>query len=372
MNISWDKRYISNDSDDSQWINLINYSLQHIAGKFGFRCMIHVKEIDGLRIKSLFWKDVLKCWCEYFYTQDIDQEYIGKQIIWLNSGIKVDNKILYNADCINNQLWTVDQLYYDNQLMDRNLINIIYDVNLTVMEYNSLTSAIPRNWKRHMLQNPVRDNVQVLHNKYEQLTFMPQKMVSKYVYAELICQIAESVNLQGKWMQYIPSELNDIEKWPMYIYKITIDNVLRSFQYKLLHRIIYFNDKLLMFGITNDSLCDACNSANDSIEHRLWLCPLTQLLWRNIIQWYNQFFDQAVTITYVNVISNICNNTHLLEFVVLCTKYYIYKSFLKKSDLNVKNLIDEILYLEKIEKDIAYKKGKIQIHCNKWGMLATA
>ena len=158
----------------------------------------------------------------------------------------------------------------------------------------------------------------------------------------------------------------------MYIYNFIIDNVLRSFQYKLLHRIIYFNDKLLLFGITNDSLCDACNSAQDSIEHRLWLCPLTQLLWRNIIQWYNQLFDQVVTITYVNVISNICNNTHFLECVVLCTKYYIYKSFLKKNDLNVNNLIDEILYLEKIEKDIAYKKGKILIHCDKWGMLATA
>jgi len=198
-------------------------------------------------------------------------------------------------------------------------------------------------------------------------------MVTKHVYTKLINRIAESVNLQGKWANHIHNELQNTEKWFSHIYKITIDNVLRSFQYKLLHRIIFFNDKLFLFGITNNDLCDACNAETDSIEHRLWLCPRTQLIWQNIIQWYNRLYNTNVHITYENIVSNICGDgTTILEFIILCTKYHVYKTFLNKNMIpNVYTLIKEILYLEKIEKDIAYKKGKLAIHCKKWGILAT-
>ena len=63
-------------------------------------------------------------------------------------------------------------------------------------------------------------------------------------------------------------------------------NVLRSFQFKILHRIIYFNDKLFLFNIS-DAGCDFCHEADDSIEHRFWKCGNSQKLWNDILQWYN-------------------------------------------------------------------------------------
>ena len=75
---------------------------------------------------------------------------INTEIMWLNSHIKVDRRPICNKECIDSNLWRLEQLYEQNDLLDCNLINIIYDVNLTQMQYNSLISAIPQHWRKHM------------------------------------------------------------------------------------------------------------------------------------------------------------------------------------------------------------------------------
>ena len=111
LKVSWVKRYTDEKIKVSQWTQLINHRLKSIGGQFAFRCRMHVNEIKNLKIKSKFWRDVLVCWCEYVYTEEINIDNIGKQILWLNSNIKVGNKILYFDECITNRLWTLDQLF---------------------------------------------------------------------------------------------------------------------------------------------------------------------------------------------------------------------------------------------------------------------
>jgi hypothetical protein len=239
------------------------------------------------------------------------------------------------------------------------------------MEYNSIISAIPKEWKRYMLTfNDSPGPVMVLSDKYNWITLMSRKLVSKNVYAELIKHKATSVNLQEKWSMYIINDENITNVCLTHIYSLTIDNILRSFQFRLLHRIIYFNDKLKLFKLSDSEICDFCNMCKDSIEHRMWLCPKTKILWKNILQWYNQQFNTNVSLTYQNIITNVCHNP-LLDFVILCTKYHIYKSFTQQKNLHVQTLIDEILFLEKVENEIAYKKGKINFHMLKWGNLSS-
>ena len=63
----------------------------------------------------------------------------------------IDRRSICNKECIESNLWRLEQLYEQNYLLDCNLINIIYDVNLTQMQYNSLISAIPQHWRKHMI-----------------------------------------------------------------------------------------------------------------------------------------------------------------------------------------------------------------------------
>ena len=102
-----------------------------------------------------------------------------------------------------------------------------------------------------------------------------------------------------RWEQHINVTLIDTAIWFRHINNITIDNVLRSFQFKILHRILYFNDKLFLFSITSDAGCDFCHEADDSIEHKFWKCRNSQKLWNHILQWYNE-------------LTNLHKKTHLI------------------------------------------------------------
>ena len=54
-------------------------------------------------------------------------------------------------------------------------------------------------------------------------------------------------------------------------YKITRDNKLRQFYFKLLHRILVTNKELKRFGITDCEKCVMCGE-NDSVEHTFFEC----------------------------------------------------------------------------------------------------
>ena len=58
------------------------------------------------------------------------------------------------------------------------------------------------------------------------------------------------------------------------IYKISIDNKLREFAFKLFHRILVTNNELKRFKMRNDDAWFPCQNA-DSLEHTFLECPVS-------------------------------------------------------------------------------------------------
>ena len=75
-----------------------------------WRCRLHPKDVDKLKITNQFWSDVLKCWCEYNYHTNMTE---ANQMIWLNSHIRVGGRPVMWADCHNKGLVFVYQLFQD-------------------------------------------------------------------------------------------------------------------------------------------------------------------------------------------------------------------------------------------------------------------
>ena len=86
--------------------------------------------------------------------------------MWLNDKIKVGNKLLYNRECIENQLIKIGHIYEYGQILDRNMLNIVYEVNLSIMQYNSLISAIPQQWRLHMRNGNNNNQVEQRKDKF--------------------------------------------------------------------------------------------------------------------------------------------------------------------------------------------------------------
>jgi len=91
----------------------------------------------------------------------------------MNSHIRVANKPLNIIWHIHNQFSRISQLYEQGLLLDRNMIHLIYSVELSVMQYHSIMNSIPRQWNIYMREEHIdndRDKYITTYSSSQQAT----------------------------------------------------------------------------------------------------------------------------------------------------------------------------------------------------------
>ena len=107
----------------------------------------------------------------------------------------------------------------------------------------------------------------------------------------------------------------------------TLDSNLREFQYKILNNIVFTNDKLFRFGLSQSPDCTFCNEEPESLEHLLSRCKVSSELWKEVLSWLKENY---IVIEYFNKIGlflGIFEESEdflLINHVMLVGKYYIY------------------------------------------------
>ena len=139
-----------------------------------WRCRINPADVESLRFKEQFWKDVLKCWCDYNYYQDFS---IENQIIWYNSQIKIGKKIFFWKDVYQKGLIYLHQLFDCKKFKSDEQVEQQY--GLTKMRYNSLKTAIPSEWKEFFLQTEVGEILPITPHTYDPFCQQDKKQFIK-------------------------------------------------------------------------------------------------------------------------------------------------------------------------------------------------
>ena len=75
------------------------------------------------------------------------------------------------------------------------------------------------------------------------------------------------------------------KKFTQLAFNVTLDTNLRVFQYKLLNRIIFMNDKLFKFKLVDSPSCTFCKTNEESLEHLLFFCKITEFFWKEVLSW---------------------------------------------------------------------------------------
>ena len=124
-------------------------------------------------------------------------------------------------------------------------------------------------------------------------------------------------------------------------YKITRDNKLRQFYFKLLHRILVTNKELKRFGTTDCEKCVMCGE-NDSIEHTFFECQSFLKLSDESLQWFKSYHKINVSLTSLQYFLSLPTPTSCLSdkqtkdlcLLLLYAKQYRYacKIMQKKQD----------------------------------------
>ncbi len=354
MKLFWIKKLLDNEIvTDWKTLNL------DIFSKFGGNLIWNYHPNSFAKIsKNLnqFWKDILCIWGKLY----VSPQNFRSQPLWYNSNIKVGNKEIFYRD------WSIRGINYVNDLLnndgiffsDRDFASLLdLENNLTLkMKYRGILAALPLDWKNDIIDSEIK-LTNITTETVDQV--QGKQRYKKNIY-KLMCrdEFGNVEYLKEKWETKLGILNIDINLYFSNIHKHHKDTYLRSFQYKIMHRILPTNYSLFKMKISNESLCTFCNSYIESLEHIFWECTSSKNIWLSINesleleQKFENFKFNKETI-FFGYNSDTPHISGINIFITLI-KSYIYKCKLKYLDLSFRSAKFFLISNCKIQKSIDF------------------
>ena len=357
-------------STEQEYASLVYVNMRCITIKEDiWRCSLlpeHIQQFKGIPV---FWLQVLKAWSSYNFLSNVRVE---NQLIWYNSQILIKDKPFIWNDLYKKGLRYVYQLFEKGCFKSFDLVWEQY--GLSKLRYNSLKAAIPESWKEFFCTNPVSTFFPLPPHNYDMM--LNKANFTKEVYNFIAGDASLFDYKYRKWEQELGVCICDsiwqFGQLHMDVYSITNIAKYRSFQYRLLQRGLVTNVQLLKWGILQSNLCSFCSEDVETITHLIYQCPVVKRLWHRIEKYLKEEFGIiSVKLGTKEVIMNriVEPKRNVGNFVCLLTKQYIYRQRCIGEHLNKFELTNHIKRIELIEKYIAIKNGKLNVHLKKWGKM---
>ena len=272
LRLSWISSFLNNSHDT--WTAIPNYYFDKHGGLlFLLNCNYSVGKLD--RKIPLFYRELL----DYFqqlrsnYEDPLKREFI----LWNNKDINIENKsVFWRAWWDKNVLFVQDLLNNQGNYFSPQEFSDKYNIKVNFLQYYQITSAIPAYLKSYASAhmdlgdlNSICENFDFQLSK--DITLNLKKTLCKQFYKLFIEEINIEPTAIKSWRKNCPEVADNWLNCIQNIYKITRDNKLRQFYFKLLHRILVTNKELKRFGISDCDKCVMCGE-NDSIEHAFFEC----------------------------------------------------------------------------------------------------
>ena len=226
------------------------------------------------------------------------------------------------------------------------------------MKYYSLICNIPKYMKDCLKGNSETTNLTGFVVEDAFLRAITENKKLKFLYKNLITEnTCLPLEKFLKWENVLNCEIVDWTSFFVILERCCKDTYLRSFQYKLLHRIIPTNQFLFKIHLKDTKYCSFCKAEEETIEHLFYDCSLSFNFWclfRDCVK--NIYVDFELDKKKILLGSN--SYTLLLNLLTLIAKNYIYKCKLKEKLPNFTELKFVIKQYQRLEEYIAFKNSK--------------
>lgn len=361
---SWVKRY-TNDKNKGDWkINFRN-NLKKVGGENFFYTTLNGKDLKKYFQKEDFVYHVLKHWSKIIEIKNSSNCNTLEQAIWHNSYIKQKN-----GDPMESTKWAkrgilqIKHIIKENQLISFNDLKERHNLDAEdYFIYQRVKHSIPPLWLENIVSKQTESYIEPL---IKEISKKPK--CTKFFYEILLGEKnVEIITSQEKWKEILDNR--DLKWEEIYqITKCTIDNKLKNFQYKFLHRIIPTNTFLLKVHLAPSSLCGFCLCNPETLEHLFWECQKIQSFWADL-QMYLQERLLSFSKNRNKIYFGDPNYTTIENLVILIAKKYIYNAKCNDYNISMIGFRNILKTTEKIEKQIAFKNDKINLHTKKWSPL---
>ena len=357
LRLSWISRLLNNTHDT--WTAIPNYHFDKHGGLlFLLNCNYNVGKLD--RKIPLFYRELL----DYFqqlrsnYEDPLKREFI----LWNNRDINIENKsVFWKTWRDKNVLFVQDLLNYQGNYLSPQEFSDKYNIKVNFLQYYQITSAIPAYLKSSASAHMDLGNLNSICENFDfqlskDITFNLKKTLCKQFYKLFVDEISTEPTAIKSWRKYCPEVADNWVNCIQNNYKITRDNNLRQFYFKLLHRILVTNKELKRFGITDCDKCVMC-SKNDSIEHSFFECQSFLKLSDESLQWFNSLHKTNVSLTSLQCFLNLpspTNNlsdkqTKDLRLLLLHAKQYHYACKTMQKEQHSSEFISKFIIQLKID-----------------------
>ena len=277
-------------------------------------------ESDARKIgKAGFWQNLLCTWARFNFHDPQSRDSVVGQLLWNNSHIK-HNVGRGRQKTLSDQglMRIYDLLDTEYVFMTRDRTNSKIGCNLSVMEYNSLVTAIPAHWKSFL-----RSPVFIDQNKDKWEIIERNKKVSSIVYHELISDDYAITHSGKQWQAKLGPNFDRLihEKSFRNIRTVTNITKYRDFQFRLLHNKIFCNDVLFHWGIKDSQQCDYCPE-KQTVTHLFYDCTQIRDFWFKLYMYLSERTEDQLVLSIPNVIYNLVHPKagHIVNFIVLTAK----------------------------------------------------
>ena len=313
LKIAWVKRYCK--ANDRHWCALLDSLLSKVGGTLLFQCNYDLKLLD-LKNLSVFYKNVLAVWQELNSKNPRNTNEFKQEIIWNNRFIKIDGKSFYYKAWANKGiLKIIDLVDIHGQFLSFENFKCKLGVRCTFLDYAGVPVAIPKIWKSEIVGNVANGDNEPVPSLDISSTKKARVMLAERSFSPPIVEISlRKQVLNVKAVYELP-------------FKVTVENKLRSFQFKLIHNIIPTNHSLYKMNIKVSPKCERCLFPNETLIHMLCECPDVKIFWQDIMMWWNNKRSDNINPNNIEILYGYKPETtsfYALTHYLLIAKYHVF------------------------------------------------
>lgn len=320
--------------DNPTWAAIAHQNLDPVFGELIWKCNLQAEDVNTL-FPGSFWKQVLYAWALVNYKVPQTDEQIAGQIIWYNSHIKVQGSVVINKLAYNNGLMYVKDLFSpQGTLYTYNELLSVYGNCMNWFQHTQIIAALPHHWKQYLLaDNSIQVDSNTLIDRLSNET-----KITKIVYKNLISESDYIDKPRMRWQARLAEPVFHEEFVRAFksLNALTISTKHRDFQFRLMHNAVITNHQLYLWKIIDSDRCTFCGDSKEHTLHLFIQCTQVSRLWKRLQDWLIHELDipQAQNLNWSpkNIIFNTVHPTssHVINFIVLITKQYIYRKYALK------------------------------------------
>ena len=358
----------------SSWKIIVDKMIPNVTLDYLINCPFHYNDLKAYI--PPFYLSILNVWETIHGKEPKTVTDILSQNLWYNKFIRIGGSPIHWPHWIERGILKINDLLDNNgQFMSMEKLCETFDIRTNFLRPIQIKNAIPLQW-RHIIQKEKQTldtnlitklTISITNRQYD-LDTIP----TKQVYWILVNSTNYRTIPAGikRWENHYRNiEINWKEVYLM-AFRSCRETNIQSFQYKIIHHILPCNEWLYQKRVIDSNLCNYCgNTAIDTLQHHLVMCPNTQIFWNKFVDWWNFHQDSQLNpLLEIDILlgrPGTSNTDLVLNFCTLYGKYYIYITKRNKKNiffleflsiLKDKLLLEEYIYLKERKEHQFYEK----------------